>query len=107
MPPKAKESPQIKRARQKLKEQIKTAEKKMNAEALSIMSRLIKEQLSRQKSGRINLKKHRITSLEENKNVAKTESKFVLKLLNQIKNENISPENTLEGRIKIFPDKNS
>lgn len=104
MPAKAKESPQIQKARKKIKQQLKAAEKRMNAEALQTMSRLIKEQLSRQKSGRIDLKDRQITTFDENQHPAKTESKFVLNLIHQIKDGKINTENDLEGRITPLAD---
>lgn len=100
MPVKAKESLQIQKARKKIKEQLKSADEKMNPQALSGMSRLIKEQLNRQKPGRINLKKHQITSLEENPRFAKTQSKFIIKLIDEIKLGRIYPKNYFKGRVK-------
>jgi len=105
MTSKAKESAQVQKARKKIELQLQKAEKKMNPEALSAMSRLIKEQLLRQQPGRIDLKKRQITSLNKNAHYAKTESKFIDKLIRQIKNDQFSGEKYLEGRIKKSPKK--
>lgn len=92
---KAKESPEIQKARKKIKRKLQQAERKMNPEALIAMSFLIKEQLNRKKEERINLKERHIT-FDENKHPAKT-SKFINKLIRQIKH---TTEHDLEGRIK-------
>jgi hypothetical protein len=98
MTAKAKESTQIQKARNKIKQQLQKAEKKMNPEALHAMSLLIREQLNRKKSGRIDLKNRQIISFDENKHPAQTESKFVIKLIRQIKQQ--QNKSDLEGRIK-------
>ena len=104
MTTKAKESQHIQKARKKIEEQLKSAEKKMNPEALSAMSRLIKEQINRQQPGRINLKQRQVTSIDKDDRYAKTESKFVHKMISQIKQKQLKPENNLEGRIKSLPE---
>lgn len=106
MTTKAKESQHILKARKKIEEQLKSAEQKMNPEALSAMTRLIKEQINRQQPGRINLKQRQVTSLDKNDKYAKTESKFIHKMINQIKQKQLKSENTLEGRIKSLPETN-
>lgn len=93
---KAKESPHIQKARNKIKQKIKQEDKKISPQALYEMSQLIKQQLNRNKEGRIDLKGRQITSFDENKHPAKTESKFILKLIRQIKQ---TTEQGLEGRI--------
>lgn len=98
MTAKAKESIQIEKARKKIKQQLQKADQKINPEALQATSRLIREQLQRKKAGRIDLKNRQIISFDENKHPAKTESKFVIKLIQQIKQGN--NKNDLEGRIK-------
>ncbi|HEV8051530.1 MAG TPA: hypothetical protein VGP47_03480 [Parachlamydiaceae bacterium] len=105
MTTKAKESLHVQKARKKIEEQLKLAEKKMNPEALSAMGRLIKEQIHRQQPGRINLKQRQVISVDNNR-YAKTESKFILKMINQIKQKQLKPEGNLEGRIKPFPETN-
>lgn len=106
MTTKAKESQHIQKARKKIEEQLKSAEKKMSPEALNTMSRLIKEQINRQQPGRVNLKHRQVTSMDENDRYAKTESKFILKMINQIKQKQSKPKNHLEGRIKSLPEIN-
>ena len=98
MTAKAKESAQIQRARNKIKQQLQKAEKKMNPEALQAMSHLIREQLNRKKTERIDLKNRQIISFDENKHPAKTENKFIIKLIRQIKQQ--QNKSDLEGRIK-------
>jgi hypothetical protein len=93
---KAKESHQIQKVRKKIKEKIHEAEKQMSPEALLAMSYLIKQQLNRKKEGRINLKERQVTSFDENRHPAKTQSKFILKLIHQIKHP---PKKDLTGRI--------
>jgi hypothetical protein len=105
MSTKAKESSQIQKARKKIEKQLQAADRKINPDALNKMSQLIKQQLSRQKPHRINLKKRHITSTDE-KEPAKAESKFVLRLMNQLKHEHTPSEKDLEGRIKPLPDLN-
>jgi len=103
MVPKAKESVQIQKARKKIEEQLKKAEKKMNPEALSTMSRLIKEQLHRQQPGRIDLKKRQVTTVGDLKNKgSKAESKFITKFMHQIKHDQFPQEKDLEGRIRTI-----
>lgn len=84
---KAKESAQIHKARQKIQEQLIAAEKRTSPQALENMAKIIEKQLARRKPERITLKGRQITLFDENQHPAKTESKFVLKLLNQIKHE--------------------
>lgn len=95
---KAKESSEIQKVRKKIKQKIQQAEQKMNPEALIAMGRLIKEQLNRKKEGRISLKERQFT-FDENRHPAKTQNKFILKLIRQIKHP---AEHGLEGRIKTI-----
>jgi hypothetical protein len=103
MTEKAKESAQILKARKKIERKLQMAEKKINPEALQTMSKIIKEQLNRQKDVRIDLKARHVT-FDENKHSAKTQSKFITKLINQIKHNKIPSENELEGRIWTIED---
>lgn len=100
MSTKAKDSPQIQKARKKIKEQLKLSEKRMNTQALLAMSLLIKEQLKRQKTSQINFKKREIKQVGSHPVYAKTQSKFILKLMNQIKEAENKQKIELEGRIK-------
>lgn len=99
MSTKAKESRQIEKARNKIKKQLLAADQRTNEETLKAMSQLIKKQLERHRPERINLSKRQFTTFDENKHSARTESKFVSKLLKQLKNEPIKSESALEGRI--------
>lgn len=102
---KAKESPQVQKARRKIKRQLKAAERKMNPETLKAMSQLIKQQLARHQSERINLRKREFTIFDENQHPAKTESKFIMKLLHDLEHgEGQLEDNHLEGRITRFPE---
>lgn len=97
---KAKESAQIQRARQKILQQIEAAEKRITPESLSKMTLLIHRQLSRHSSERISLKTKSITLFDENQHSAKTESRFIGKLLQQIK-KIPNESKALGGRISI------
>ena len=99
MSTKAKESRQVQKARDKIKKQLLAAEKRTNTETLKAMSLLIKQQLERHKPERITLSKRQITAFDENKHPARSESKFVSKLLNQLKKATASTDSSLEGRI--------
>jgi hypothetical protein len=102
---KAKESRQIQKARQKIKKQLAAAEKRVNPDALSSMSRLIQRQIARHSSERIDLKNRQITLFDENQHPAKTESRFISTLMNQIKQERLSEsDHDLEGRIAPLPE---
>lgn len=97
---KAKESVQIQKARKKIKQQIASADKKINEGALLAMSKTIRLQISRHASERINLKEKIVTLFDENRHPAPTQNKFISKLAKQIK-ANPSDKNLkkLEGRI--------
>lgn len=106
---KAKESAQIQKARQKIQRQIEAAEKKFTPQSLSKMTLLIHRQLARQSAERISLKDKSITLFDENRHSAKTESRFVRKLLEHIEHST-SPAKSkvLGGRISsIEKDKNA
>ncbi|MBA3816403.1 MAG: hypothetical protein H0X29_07770 [Parachlamydiaceae bacterium] len=101
---KAKESPQIEKARNKIKQQLEEAEKRINPQALAEMALLIQQQISRHKPDRVSLKTKQVTHqplFDENKHPAKTESRFVNRLLKDLQHPKKSkPKNNLEGRIK-------
>lgn len=103
MAEKAQESAQIQKARKKIERKLLMAEKKMNPEALQAMSKIIKQQLDRKQTGRINLKERHIT-FDENKHSAKPQSKFIMKLIHQIEHNQIPEANELEGRIRTIED---
>lgn len=99
---KAKESPQIQKARKKIKQQLAAAEKRVNTEALREMRALIQRQIARHTAERVDLKS-KVVTFDENKHSAKTESKFVNRLLKQLKHpEKSKPKNELEGRITPY-----
>ena len=103
MSTKAKESLQIRRARKKIKQQLDESEKQTNEEALHKMSKIIQRQLARRSVDRIDLRTKTITLFDENQHPAKTESKFINRLMSQLKQKyhkeaSLKP---LEGRIKI------
>jgi hypothetical protein len=101
---KAKESPQVQKARNKIKQQLAEADNRTNAEALKKMTLLIQRQILRHTPDRINLKTKQVSHLplfDENKHPAKTESKFVHHLLKELQHPQKSKrKNNLEGRIK-------
>lgn len=99
---KAKESPQVAKARRKIKQQLAAAEKRVNAEALREMRLLIQRQIARQSPTRIDLKTKTVTLFDENTHPAKTESKYVQHLLKELKHPEKSKENELEGRITSY-----
>lgn len=98
--PKAKESPQILKARQKIEQQLAENKKQVNPEALNYMNQIIKRQLARHKADRIDLKSRNIVPT-----AAQTENKFVLRLLRHLKAETSPSENHLEGRVKNIHEK--
>lgn len=100
---KAKESVQIERARKKIKQQLTSAEKRINTEALEEMSKLIQRQLQRHAKDRISLKDKTVTLFDENQHSAQTESKFVNRLLKQIKQkfDKANHQKKLRGRISV------
>lgn len=100
---KAKESPQVQKARKKIKQQLAAAEKRINDEALKEMRLLIQRQIARHHSERIDLKTKMVTLFDENAHPAKTESKFVNRLLKQLKHPTKAKQKSeLEGRITSY-----
>lgn len=98
---KAKESPQILKARQKIEKKLADEEKHISPDSIKSMEQLIKRQLARHKDERIDLKARNVTPT-----TAKTENKFVLRLLRHLKQlPKVSIENHLEGRIKNIHEK--
>lgn len=103
---KANESVHITKARKKIQQRLNAAEKKVNAETLASMSRLIKMQLNRHKSSRIDLKERQVTTFDQKTPYAKIESQFILGMIKKIKKGTIPPKHDLEGRIKTIIDSN-
>lgn len=85
MKQKEKESPQIKRYRRKLKEQIEHEHEIMNESALKKVKQTIIQRLSRNTSGRISLEDKTFTVFDENQHPEPVHSKFVNDLFNQIR----------------------
>lgn len=97
---KAKESPQVQKARKKIKQQLAAAEQRINDEALREMRLVIQRQIARHHSERIDLKSKVVTLFDENKHPAKSESKFVNRLLKDLKQPpKTKKKGELEGRI--------
>ncbi len=93
---KAKESNQVKKARQKLKKQINEEHKKINPQSIQKMSESIKNWISRHASERVNLKDKSFSVFDENQHSAKVKSHFIRKLNNQLREEK---PNDLGGRV--------
>ena len=100
---KAKESAQIQKARKKIKNQLATADKRINIEALHEMSKLIRQQIARHANERVNLKSKLVTLFDENQHSAHTQSKFINRLLTQLKHKTPKEKDlrVLEGRIRV------
>lgn len=100
---KAKESPQIVKARKKLQRHLEESEQQVNPDALKSMRHLIERQLARHQTERIDLKSKQVTLFDENKHPAKTESRFVAKLMRQLKTPPVAPKSKkLEGRVRAI-----
>lgn len=86
----AKESDQVKKAREKLKRQFEEERKLMTPEALREMQDKIYRWIERHSRERLNLREKNIalyTLFDKNKHSAKTMSKFVHNLKKQISSE--------------------
>jgi len=102
---KAKESTQIDKARKKIKKKLAAADRRLNPAAIKAMSQLIEQQLARRKGERISLENRQITLFDENRHSAKSESKFVSRLLQQLKKQvPTKSANKLGGRVKSVHD---
>jgi|EndMetStandDraft_5_1072996.scaffolds.fasta_scaffold533107_1 hypothetical protein len=95
---KAKESPQVIKARRKLEKQIANEHKRINDQALEKMAKMIENWLTRHKEERIPLKDKTIEQFDKNKHPAGIKSKFILEMLNQLKQEGTHTK-PLDGRI--------
>lgn len=98
---KAKESPEILRARAKLKQHMTLENKKVNAKALQKMSKLIQHWISRHESDRVNLKGKSVKIFDENIHPAKTKSKYINHLLKNLNKPSSKPttKSPLGGRV--------
>ena len=103
MATKAKESPHILKVRRKLQQHLAATDSLVNADAIYAMRNAIELQLSRQKAERIDLKSKLFTLFDENQHPAQTESKFVARLLKQLKHPaQKKTSKYLEGRVKAI-----
>lgn len=100
MSAKAKESPHIEKARKKLREQLASEESKITPAALEKMTSAIKTWISRHSQERIDLKDKEFTTLfDRNQHPATVKSRYVSKLLDQLKGQGKKQTSGLEGRI--------
>ncbi len=100
---KAKESPQVAKARRKLKKKIISESKQFNPDSLQKMSRMIEYWIARHKGERINLKDKSIKLFDENRHSAMTKNKFTKNLINTLKQGShpTKPSKSLGGRISV------
>jgi hypothetical protein len=96
---KAKESAQILKARKKLLQQIADENKHVTAQALDKIRKSIHHWISRHADDRINLKSKEITLFDENRHSAKPQNRFILNLLQNLKDTSKQKSKKLTGRI--------
>ena len=96
---KAKESPQIPKARRKLKQQMASEQKAVTASALDKMAKNIEYWLNRHKTERIELKDKAITLFDENRHSARIHSKFIKQMLQNLQHSGEGSK-PLGGRIQ-------
>ncbi len=100
---KAKESPHIIKVRRKLQQHMAETDSLVNADKLNAMRTVIEHQLERHKAERIDLKSKLFKHFDENQHPAQTESKFVAKLLRQLKHPRPKKSSKqLEGRVRAI-----
>lgn len=107
---KAKESPQIIKAREKIQKQIQKADERTSPEAIKSKTALIQRQILRHKNERVSLKenkpanlKERTVTFDENAHSAKTKSRHVSKLMKNLQKESAAEKHQmLKGRISSF-----
>lgn len=80
MSKKTKESPQIQKARNKLKKKLHIEQKKFTSEALENMTNKIRMMISKHHPEKSYLKQKKFTLFDENTHTAKTKSKHIIKL---------------------------
>ncbi len=103
---KAKESRQVEKVRRKLAKVLEEEHSHFNKENLQNVRASIHKWLNRHETDRFDsAEQHveaeeRIFTFNENKNPSEVRSKFVLNLLNELKNEEHEHDDTLRGRIK-------
>ncbi len=96
---KAKESPHVLKARQKLKQQIENEGKQLTGHALEKIRKTMRHWIERHAPERVDLKAKLVTLFDENRHSAKVENRFILKKLKDLKSRP-SSKLTLTGRIK-------
>lgn len=105
MAAKAKESIQVRKAREKIKKQLAKEHEAIQPDSIHAMSIIIKRQIARHSDERVSLKNREIVLFDENKHPAKSESKFVKRLLNELQSsKNKAKSKDLEGRISSIPE---
>ena len=103
MTTKATDSVQVERARKKLQKQMILEQKQVTAAALSEVGGCISRWITRHADDRVSLKKKTVTLFNGNKTPAKTQNKYILKLLHKLKTQFAKTESLtpFKGRIKF------
>lgn len=96
---KVKESPQVKKARKKLKQQISEEHKHFTPKLLEKMSKNIEKWITRHASERVRLKDKSIVMFDENKHPEKFKSQFIAHLIKKIRQGQRLPQSKLRGRV--------
>lgn len=96
---KAKESAQVLKARKKLLQQMADENKHVTAQALDKIRKSIHYWIARHASERVSLKSKEITLFDENRHSAKPQNKFILNLLQNLKDSPQQKSKKLAGRI--------
>lgn len=78
--PKVKESPQVKKIREKLRKEIQKEHKIMTSKGLKEISKKVRALLQRQHPPSKSLKQKDVTLFDENQHPAAIKSKYILKL---------------------------
>lgn len=108
MAAKAKESIQVRKAREKIKKQLAKNNEAIQPDSIHEMSLIIKRQIARHSNERISLKNREIVMFDENQHPAKSESKFVKRLLSELQTTKKKPKSKdLEGRISSISEKSN
>jgi len=100
MPSKASDSPQVERARKKLRKQFEKENQKIHPETLSMIRKQIESWLSKNSKNRINLKEKTITLFDANQHSESPHNIYVLNLLDTLKKGQKGPEELEASRVK-------
>ena len=102
MAAKAEESQQVQKARKKLEKIFEEENRQINQKALEQMKKAMHHWIERHKSERVELPERNIELFDKNKHSAKTQSKFVAKLMKELKGSVPAPKpyKPLTGRIQ-------